>query len=66
MKITSTLSGTHAAAALVLFISFVIPTPACADIYKWTDAEGRTFFALSAGVGATLEKKVLPSASVHL
>lgn len=45
MKIISTQSGTHATAALVLFVSFVIPTPAGADIYKWTDAEGRTFFS---------------------
>lgn len=45
MKITSTLSGNPAAAALVLFVSFVIPATARADMYKWTDAEGRTFFS---------------------
>ena len=58
MEITSTLSGTHAAAALVLFISFVIPTPACADIYKWTDAEGRTFFSSAAPTPADKAKNV--------
>ena len=58
MKITSTLSGTHAAAALVLFISFVIPVTARADIYKWTDAEGRTFFSSVAPTPADKAKNV--------
>jgi len=45
LKITSTLSDPPAAAALVLCFALVLPATARADIYKWTDEQGRTYLS---------------------